>query len=59
MFGIFKKDPIKKLQKELESKLIEARDFQRKGDIVEYSLMMSEAEEIGQKIDMITYTNKI
>ena len=46
MFSIFKKDPIKKLDKLYESKLEEAMHAQRKGDIKSYALITAEAEKI-------------
>lgn len=51
MFGLFRKDPVKALEKEYAQKLEAARDLQRKGDIVGYSRMAAEAEEILVKID--------
>ena len=51
MFGFFKKDPVKKLQKEYEAKLEEALHMQRNGKIREYSFLSSEAEDIRQKIE--------
>ncbi len=39
MFGLFKKDPLKKLQKEYEAKLEEAMHMQRNGKIREYSFL--------------------
>ena len=50
MFGLFKKDPLKKLQKEYEAKLQEAMQMQRNGKIREYSFLSSEAEDIRSKI---------
>ena len=50
MFGLFKKDPLKKLQKEYEAKLEEAMQMQRNGKIREYSFLSSEAEDIRSKI---------
>ena len=51
MFGLFKKDPLKKkLQKEYEAKLEEAMQMQRNGKIREYSFLSSEAEDIRLKI---------
>ncbi len=46
MFSIFKKDPIKKLDKLYESKLEEAMYAQRKGDIKSYAMITAEAEKI-------------
>ncbi len=51
MFGLFKKDPIQKLQKEYEAKMLEARDVQRSGDLRKYAVVMEQAEEILKKIE--------
>ena len=51
MFGLFKKDPIKKLEKEYDAILLKARDVQRSGDIKGYAKLMAESEEILKKID--------
>lgn len=53
MFGLFKKDPIKKLEKEYEAILVKARDTQRAGDIKGYAKLMEESEEILKKIDAL------
>lgn len=50
MFSIFKKDPIKKLDKRYESKLEEAMHAQRKGDIKSYAMITAEAEKIRVQI---------
>lgn len=50
MFGLFKKDPIKKLRKEYEQKLEEALNLQRTGDIKGFALKSDEAEVLAQKI---------
>jgi len=50
MFSIFKKDPIKKLDKMYESKLEEAMYAQRKGDIKSYAMITAEAEKINVQI---------
>ncbi len=51
MLGWLKKDPIKELEKQHAKKLVEARDLQRKGDIVAFSDATAEAEEIIRQID--------
>lgn len=51
MFGLFKKDPIKKLEKEYEKLMEEAMHIQRGGDIKAYALKVAEAEEIQKKIE--------
>ena len=53
MFGLFKKDPTKKLQKEYEHLLLVALRLQRKGDIMGYSVKTQEAELIREKIDAL------
>jgi hypothetical protein len=50
MFSIFKKDPIKKLDKLYKSKLEEAMNAQRKGDIKSYAMITAEAEKIKVQI---------
>jgi len=50
MFSIFKKDPVKKLNKLYEQKLEEAMHAQRNGDIKSYSLITAEAEKIFSEI---------
>ena len=50
MFSIFKKDPIKKLNKAYEAKLEQAMFAQRNGDIKSYSLITAEAEKIAEEI---------
>jgi uncharacterized protein YndB with AHSA1/START domain len=54
MFGLFKKDPVKKLQTLYAEKMKQARDLQRKGDIQGYALKVGEAEEIAVKMDRMT-----
>ena len=51
MFGIFKKDPVKKLEKEYEVLMEKARDVQRSGDLKKYARMIEESEEILKKIE--------
>jgi hypothetical protein len=50
MFSLFKKDPIKKLNKTYEAKLEQAMHAQRNGDIKSYAMLTEEAEEINKKI---------
>lgn len=50
MFSIFKKDPIKKLDKAYEDKLEQAMLAQRNGDIKAYAMITAEAEKIGEQI---------
>ncbi len=53
MFSIFKSDPIKKLNKSYETKLEQAMQSQRNGDIKTYSELTYEAEQILNKIKEI------
>ena len=53
MFSLFKKDPIKKLQKEYESLMKEAMNAQRNGDIDGYSKLSAKAEECAQELDRL------
>jgi hypothetical protein len=57
MFGLFKKDPVKKLEKEYEQILEKARDTQRSGDIKGYAKLMDESEELLKKIEEIKQQN--
>jgi len=53
MFGLFKKDPIKKLEKKYKDLLVKARDVQRSGDIVAYSGVVAESEEVLKEIEAL------
>ncbi len=53
MFGIFKKNPLKKLKDEYASKLKDAMIAQRSGDIFKYSELSKEADIILNKIKSI------
>ena len=53
MFGFFKKDPIKKLEKAYRRKLEEARDIQRSGDVKKAALVYDEAEKIADKMEAL------
>jgi hypothetical protein len=50
MFSIFKKNPLKKLNKLYEAKLEEAMHAQRRGDIKSYAMITAEADKIKVKI---------
>ena len=50
MFGLFKKDPAKKLQKQYEKLLFDAMQLQRKGDIMGYSMTTQEAQKIRDQL---------
>ena len=51
MFGIFRKDPVKKLKREYLRMMEEARDLQRGGDIQGFAKKTAEAEELAQRIE--------
>lgn len=53
MFSIFKKDPIKKLNKTYEAKLEQAMLAQRNGNIRAYSMITAEAEKIADEIKIL------
>ncbi len=58
MFGLFKKDPIKKLEKEYQQLMEEAMYIQRGGDIKAYSAKVAEAEEVMKKIEKLQEEKK-
>ena len=53
MFGLFKKDPVKQLQKEHETMLTRAFQAQRNGDIRQYSMLTAEAEALRVRIESL------
>jgi len=53
MFGLFKSDPAKKLEKAYRQKLEEARDVQRQGDVLKAGQITAEAEEIYKEIEAL------
>jgi len=53
MFGLFKKDPVKKLEKQYQQLMEEAMHIQRGGDIKAYSAKVAEAEEVMKKIEAL------
>lgn len=54
MFGFFKKNPLKELQKEYKTKSEQAMQIQRSGDLRLYATIVGELEEIEQKIAKLT-----
>lgn len=50
MFGLFKSDPRKQLQRDYEKKLSDAMHAQRNGDIRTYSTLTAEADAIYSKL---------
>lgn len=53
MFGLFKKDPIKVLQKRYQQLMEEAMHLQRNGDLKSYALKIAEAEAVMEKIEQL------
>ena len=51
MFKLFKKDPIKALQKQYQDKLEEAMHAQRNGDIRTYSTLSTEADTLLKSLE--------
>lgn len=58
MFGLFKKDPIKQLEKKYQKLMEEAMQIQRGGDIKGYAAKMAEAEEVQKEIDRLQEEKK-
>jgi len=54
MFGLFNKDPAKKLLEQYARLLEEARDLQRKGDIKGFALKTAEAEEVSKQLEALS-----
>jgi hypothetical protein len=57
MFGLFKSDPTKKLKKQYNLLLEEARDIQRSGDLKAYARKLEEAENIWAEIEKLKEKN--
>ena len=53
MFGLFKSDPVKKLEAEYAKKMELAVSRQRNGDIDGYSKLSQEADDILKEIDRL------
>ena len=58
MFGLFKKNPVKKMEQRYEKMLEDARDIQRSGDIKGYAKKMAEAEELWKEIEALNASKK-
>ncbi len=50
MFGLFKKDPVKKLEKEYAQLMEKAMAIQRSGDLKHYAKLIEEGEIIQTRI---------
>ncbi|MEN3159821.1 DUF6435 family protein [Alkalimonas sp. NCh-2] len=53
MFGLFKRDPIKKLRKIYDQKLEQAMLAQRKGDMRLFADLTDESEALWQQIEQL------
>lgn len=51
MFGLFTKDPVKKLKEKYQDVLAKAMHAQRNGDIETYSRLTAESEKILEQIE--------
>lgn len=58
MFNLFKKDPLKQLEKQYYAMLEKARDIQRSGDIKAYAKIMVESEELWAKMENMRQENE-
>ena len=53
MFGLFKKDPIAKLQKQYEKLMEQGMHRQRNGDIEGYANLSAEAQKVLDEINRL------
>lgn len=53
MLGLFRKDPVAKLEKQLAAKMEEAMNAQRNGKMPLFAQLSAEAEAIGQELDQL------
>ena len=53
MFNIFKKDPAKKLEKQIEQLSEQAVHYQRNGKLREYADLMAKIEELNKELEAI------
>lgn len=53
MFGLFKRDPLARLQRDHQAKLAAAAEKQRNGDLHAYADLTAEAEEIERQIEAL------
>ena len=59
MFGLFKKDPRKKLQTQYEKLLYDAMILQRQGDIMGYSTVTEQANKVLDQIVLLDAGEKL
>jgi len=53
MFGLFSRDPSKKMRKKYDKLLEDAMHAQRRGDIKSYSMLTAEAEALWEQIEKL------
>ena len=53
MFGLFKRDPAKKVRREYHAMLEKAMHAQRNGNIREYSFLTAEAEALREQLEAL------
>ena len=53
MFGLFKKDPIKQLEKQYQALMEEAMHIQRSGDLKAYARKIEAAEKVLAEIESL------
>ena len=53
MFGLFSKDPTKKLQKKIQQKYTQSVQLQRNGKLREYGEIMKEIELLEQELNAL------
>ena len=53
MFGLFRKDPIKQLQKKIQKKYVESVQLQRNGKLRDYGSLMKEIENLEQELSRL------
>jgi len=58
MFGLFKKDPVKQLEKKYLKLMEQAMNIQRGGDIKAYAKKMAEAEDVAKEIEELKKKQK-
>ena len=54
MFGLFKSDPVKKIEKEISKLYEKAVALQRNGKLREYAEVMAEIEDLDKKMKSLT-----
>lgn len=58
MFGLFKKDPAKKLQKEYEELMKKAVEAQRNGKMELFANLSAKADQICKELDKLEASEK-